>query len=263
MSTLFSGGPKTHIPSTPKCFGIPATCYRTENAQIPKSAGESAGKSAGKKGTAGGTAGSSAVPLLFQRNRPPSTAPGSPPSSPLFPGTLPSTLPSTFGDLGVLSPVAGRWDSKKCCNTKKILRGIHFVKLQKIFSSVDPESGHSCLVHVQYLCDSPRSAWELQEKSVPQRIPVKITKKKPGGELICKKIGVNGRLLQHKASGPHPKHPILDGPQKKLMCLISWKARKKGTHINFIGGSFWGQKGGPKQAIFGHKKFSSLFFSCP
>ena len=92
-------------------IGIPATCYRTENAQIPKSAGESAGKSAGKKGTAGGTAGSSAVSLLFQRNRPPSTAPSSPPSSPLFPGTLPSTLPGTFGDLGVLSPVAGRWDS--------------------------------------------------------------------------------------------------------------------------------------------------------
>ena len=92
-------------------FGIPATCYRTENAQIPKSAGESAGKSAGKKRTAGGTAGSSAVSLLFQRNRPPSTAPSSPPSSPLFPGTLPSTLPGTFGDLGVLSPVAGRWDS--------------------------------------------------------------------------------------------------------------------------------------------------------
>ena len=92
--------------------GIPATCYRTENAQIPKSAGESAGKSAGKKGTAGGTAGSNAVSLLFQRNRPPSTAPSSPPSSPLFPGTLPSTLPGTFGDLGVLSPVAGCWDSK-------------------------------------------------------------------------------------------------------------------------------------------------------
>ena len=43
-----------------------------------------------------------------QRN---GTAPGSPPSSPLFPGTLPSTLPSTFGDLGFLSPVAGRRDS--------------------------------------------------------------------------------------------------------------------------------------------------------
>ena len=92
-------------------IGIPGTCYRTEKAQIPKSAGESAGKSAGKKGTAGGTAGSSAVSLLFQRNLPSSTAPGSPPSSPLFPGTLPSTLPGTFGDLGVLSPVAGRWDS--------------------------------------------------------------------------------------------------------------------------------------------------------
>ena len=88
-------------------LGIPATCYRTENAQIPKSAGESAGKSAGKKGTAGGTAGSSAgrpVSLEKQRN-------GSPPSSPLFPGTPPSTPPGTFGDLGVLSPVAGRWDS--------------------------------------------------------------------------------------------------------------------------------------------------------
>ena len=92
-------------------FGIPATCYRTENAQIPKSAGESAGKSARKKRTAGGTAGSSAgrpVSLEKQRN---GTAPSSPPSSHLFPGTLPSTLPGTFGDLGVLSPVAGRWDS--------------------------------------------------------------------------------------------------------------------------------------------------------
>ena len=57
-------------------FEIQATCYRTENAQIPKSAGESAGKSAGEKGTAGTTAGSSAVSLLFQRDRPPSTAAG-------------------------------------------------------------------------------------------------------------------------------------------------------------------------------------------
>ena len=67
--------------------GIPATCYRTENAQIPKSAGESAGKSTGKKRTAGGTAGSSAVSLHFQRNRLPSTAPSSPPppAVPFFP----------------------------------------------------------------------------------------------------------------------------------------------------------------------------------
>ena len=51
------------------------------------------------------------------------------------------------------------------CNTKKILRGINFAKITKIFSSVDPESGHSCLVFVQYPRDSPRSAWELQQKN--------------------------------------------------------------------------------------------------
>ena len=65
-------------------FGIPATCYRTENAQIPKSAGESAGKSAWKKGTAGGSAGSSAgrpVSLEKQRN---GTAPSSPPQQSPF-----------------------------------------------------------------------------------------------------------------------------------------------------------------------------------
>ena len=104
---LSEGLPSKHIIR----FGIPATCYRTVNAQIPKSAGESAGKSAGEKGTAGGTGGSSAgrpVSLEKQRN---GSAPSSPPSSPLFPGTLPSTLPGTFGDLGVFSPVAGRWDS--------------------------------------------------------------------------------------------------------------------------------------------------------
>ena len=37
----------------------------------------------------------------------------------------------------------------------------------------------------------------VTNKSVPQRIPVKITKKKykkkPGGELICKNFGVNGK----------------------------------------------------------------------
>ena len=36
----------------------------------------------------------------------------------------------------------------------------------------------------------------------------------------------------------------------------------KGTHINFFGG-FWGQKPGPKRAIFGRKNFSLLLFSCP
>ena len=87
-------------------FGIPATCYRTEKVQIPKSAGESAGKSAGKKGTAGGTAwgtaGSSAgrpVSLEKQRN---GNAPSCPPSSPLFLGTntpLSVACPKKFWEL--------------------------------------------------------------------------------------------------------------------------------------------------------------------
>ena len=32
---------------------------------------------------------------------------------------------------------------------------------------------------------------------------------------------------------PHPKPPLL-GSKKKLMCLISWEGRKKGTHINLL-----------------------------
>ena len=59
-------------------------------------------------------------------------------------------------------------------------------------------------------------------KSVPQRIPVKITKKitkkKPGGELICKTFGVNGKvnfrveksLCSH--SGGSPKILVFRGP---------------------------------------------------
>ena len=43
------------------------------------------------------------------------------------------------------------------------------------------------------------------------------------------------------------------------MCLISWERTQQGTHINFFGGT-WGQKGGPKRVILGHKKFSLLFF---
>ena len=64
------------------------------------------------------------------------------------------------------------------CNTKNILRGIHFVKITKIFSSVDPESGHSCLVFVAISTRLPEERMGVTKKSVPQRIPVKITKKK-------------------------------------------------------------------------------------
>ena len=97
----------------------PATGLRTPKS--PKVPGRVLGRVPGKRGLLGRTAGSSAgrpVSLEKQRN---GTAPSSPPSSPLFPGTLPSTLPGTFGDLGVLSPVAGRWDS----NTKDHFRHDH------------------------------------------------------------------------------------------------------------------------------------------
>ena len=88
----------------------PATGLRTP--KFPKVPGRVLGRVPGKRGLLGGLLG--AVPggrFLWKKQRN-GTAPSSPPSSPLFPGTLPSTLPGTFGDLGVLSPVAGRWDSK-------------------------------------------------------------------------------------------------------------------------------------------------------
>ena len=47
---------------------------------------------------------------------------------------------------------------------KKSCEAFNFVKITKIISSVDSESGHSCLVFVQYPRDSQRSAWELQKK---------------------------------------------------------------------------------------------------
>ena len=83
-------------------LGITAACQRTENAQIPESAGESAGKSAGKKGTAGGTAGSSAessaVSLLFHRKRLLSALlPAVPPAVPFFPALFPALSPALSG----------------------------------------------------------------------------------------------------------------------------------------------------------------------
>ena len=58
---------------------------------------------------------------------------------------------------------------------------------------------------------------------------------------------------------PPPKTPDFGPPEKKFMCLISWeRTQKRNTH-KFFRGDFWGQKGGPKRAIFGHKKFSDCF----
>ena len=53
-------------------------------------------------------------------------------------------------------------------------------------------------------------------------------------------------------------------PRKKLMCFISWERTQKREPHKLFSGGFWVQKGRPKRAIFGHKKFSLLFFfSCP
>ena len=104
-------------------------------------------------------------------------------------------------------PRSGR-ENVTTINTKsiakqKIMRGINFVRITKIFSSVDTESGHSCLVFVQYPHDSPRSAWELQKKigaatNSRKNYPKKIQKK--GGELICNNFGVDGVLGGPKKS---------------------------------------------------------------
>ena len=48
------------------------------------------------------------------------------------------------------------------------------------------------------------------------------------------------------------------GPSENSLCAsFPGKERKKGTHTNFFGG------GGPKRAIFGHKKFIVMCFFLP
>ena len=90
---------RRHLPLSRTTLGIPATCHRTENAQIPKSAGESAGKSAGKKRTAGGTAGSSAGrPVLLWKSRETALLPAVPPAAVLFfPALFPALSPALLG----------------------------------------------------------------------------------------------------------------------------------------------------------------------
>ena len=73
----------------PFYLGITAACYRTEKAQIPKSAGGSAGKRGGKKGTAGGTAGNSAESSCFLwKSRATALLPAVPPAVPFSPALL-------------------------------------------------------------------------------------------------------------------------------------------------------------------------------
>ena len=93
----FRLGKKAPTVSNQASLGIPATCYRTENAQIPKSAGESAGKSAGKRGLLGRLLG--AVPFLcFSKETGlPALLPAVPPAVPFFPALFPALSPALLG----------------------------------------------------------------------------------------------------------------------------------------------------------------------
>ena len=72
-----------------------------------------------------------------------------------------------------------------------------------------------------------------------------------------------GRKNHINSLAPTQNPPIWT-PRKKFMCLISWeRAQKRDPHKLLFRGHFWGQKRGPKRAIFGHKKFSLLFFFLP
>ena len=51
--------------------------------------------------------------------------------------------------------------------------------------------------------------------------------------------------------------------RKKFMCLISWERTQKRNPHKLFRGEIWRQKGGPKRAILGCKKFSLLFSSYP
>ena len=95
--------------------------------------------------------------------------------------------------------------------------------------------------------------------SSPQSRPAGLDSR---AETFAHTIGAEKahKRFQHKLLVPHPQHAQIWAPRKKFMCLISWERRKKGTHINFFRGILGFKNGGPKQAIFGHKKFSLLFF---
>ena len=62
---------------------------------------------------------------------------------------------------------------------------------------------------------------------------------------------------------PPTRKPPFWAPRKRVYVPhFLGRTQKKGPAQTFSGG-FWGQKGGPKRASLGHKKFCLLFFSCP
>ena len=62
---------------------------------------------------------------------------------------------------------------------------------------------------------------------------------------------------------PSTQNPPFWSPRKIIMCLISWERTQKRDPHKLFRGHVGGQKWGPKRAIFGHGKFSLLFFSLP
>ena len=60
------------------------------------------------------------------------------------------------------------------------------------------------------------------------------------------------------------QNPPFWAPIKKFMCLVFGENPEKGTHISSFGGISPSKTGSQTEtAIFGHKKFSLLFFACP
>ena len=50
------------------------------------------------------------------------------------------------------------------------------------------------------------------------------------------------------------------GPPEKSLCFsFPGKNANRDPHKHFQG-DFWGQREGPKRAVFGHKKFNFIFF---
>ena len=72
-----------------------------------------------------------------------------------------------------------------------------------------------------------------KKKSVPQRIPVKITKKyknKTGGELICKKFGVNGNWVMFSWQMVSKKAPIVGRKAPTVSQEVPTASKKAPKH---------------------------------
>ena len=88
---------------------------------------------------------------------------------------------------------------------------------------------------------------------VPNIVRV-VQEKKRSGKMRGLKKHIN---FFNKIFGPPPKTPHFGPPSKKFRCLIYWERTQKRDPHKLFRRDFWGQKEGPKRAVFGH---NSLFF---